>query len=165
MGSEKKLGVRHRSLVLARLETGRVAMVTQQSWMFLRSFAMSAKQTGVPLGSAIAAVLLPSIALRFSWRFALIFAGIVIILSGLLSQILYQGHGNEVPLDDTDEISKDLSARPLPKKDMILLTHSYRIGWFFLCASMVGAFVMFGLIEEKGMTALPERTVGIFPTT
>jgi ACS family hexuronate transporter-like MFS transporter len=86
-----------------------------------RGFAMSVKQTGVPLGSAIAAGLLPSIAIRLSWRVALIFAGIVTILSGLLSQILYQGHGNEVPLDDTDEISKDPSARPLPKKDIILL--------------------------------------------
>jgi ACS family hexuronate transporter-like MFS transporter len=55
-----------------------------------RGFAMSVKQTGVPIGSAIAAGLLPPLALRFSWEFSLIFAGIIVILSGLLSHILYQ---------------------------------------------------------------------------
>jgi ACS family hexuronate transporter-like MFS transporter len=55
-----------------------------------RGIAMSIKQTGVPIGSAIAAGLLPPLAIRFSWEFSFIFAGAIIILAGLLSQILYQ---------------------------------------------------------------------------
>jgi len=55
-----------------------------------RGIAMSIKQTGVPLGGALAAALLPPLALRFSWKFSFIFAGAIIILSGLLSQTLYQ---------------------------------------------------------------------------
>jgi OPA family sugar phosphate sensor protein UhpC-like MFS transporter len=34
--------------------------------------------------------LLPPLAIRFSWEFSFIFAGAIIILAGLLSQILYQ---------------------------------------------------------------------------
>ena len=56
----------------------------------MRGVAMSLKQTGVPLGGALAAALLPPLALRFSWKVSFIFAGATIILSGLLSQILYQ---------------------------------------------------------------------------
>jgi MFS family permease len=55
-----------------------------------RGTAMSIKQTGVPFGGAFAAGLLPPLALRFSWEFSFICAGVIIILSGLLSQILYQ---------------------------------------------------------------------------
>ena len=56
----------------------------------MRGIAMSIKQTGVPLGGALAAGLLPPLALRFSWKVSFIFAGGAIILSGLLSQLLYQ---------------------------------------------------------------------------
>jgi len=55
-----------------------------------RGMAMSAKQTGVPIGSAIAAALLPPLALRFTWGTAFAVAGIIILISGLLSQVLYE---------------------------------------------------------------------------
>jgi len=54
-----------------------------------RGLAMSVKQTGVPIGTAIAAGLLPPLAIYLSWNFAFILAGMLIIVSGLLSQILF----------------------------------------------------------------------------
>jgi len=33
------------------------------------------------------------------------------------------------------------------------MTRSYNLGWYFLCASMVGAFILFSLIKEKGISA------------
>ncbi len=62
-----------------------------------RGFAMSVKQTGVPIGSAIAAGLLPPLAIHLSWGFSFVFAGTIVILSGLLSQILYRQSREGVP--------------------------------------------------------------------
>jgi sugar phosphate permease len=61
-----------------------------------RGFAMSVKQTGVPAGGALAAAVLPPLAIHFSWQFSLVVAGLVVILSGLLSQKIYLSHGEEV---------------------------------------------------------------------
>jgi sugar phosphate permease len=55
-----------------------------------RGLAMSAKQTGVPIGAGLAAAVLPPLALFFSWKFSFVVAGAFISLSGLLSQVLYQ---------------------------------------------------------------------------
>jgi sugar phosphate permease len=61
-----------------------------------RGFAMSVKQTGVPAGGALAAAVLPPIAIHFSWNVSVIVAGMVVILSGLLSQKIYLSHGVKV---------------------------------------------------------------------
>lgn len=61
-----------------------------------RGLAMSVKQTGVPIGSAIAAAILPPLAVHFSWRFSFAFAGGIVILAGLFSHILYQQHEEEI---------------------------------------------------------------------
>ena len=66
-----------------------------------RGFAMSAKQTGVPIGGAIAAGLLPPLAFRFSWKISFLIAGIIIIFSGLLSQIFYTQSQEKVSLVDS----------------------------------------------------------------
>jgi MFS transporter, ACS family, hexuronate transporter len=58
-----------------------------------RGLAMSVKQTGVPIGGAVAAGLLPPIAILYSWKHSLLFGAILIIFSGLLSHILY--HQNQ----------------------------------------------------------------------
>jgi ACS family hexuronate transporter-like MFS transporter len=68
---------------------------TTKGIMFLvqegnRGLAMSLKQTGVPIAGALAAAILPPLALLHSWRFSFFFAGITVSIVGLLSQILYQ---------------------------------------------------------------------------
>jgi ACS family hexuronate transporter-like MFS transporter len=37
------------------------------------------------------------------------------------------------------------------------MTGSYSLGWYFLCASMVGAFILFSLIEEKRINGDQKR--------
>jgi predicted MFS family arabinose efflux permease len=48
-----------------------------------RGLVMSVRQTGVPLGGVIAALLLPPVALLFGWRQALVFAAAFAILGAL----------------------------------------------------------------------------------
>ena len=55
-----------------------------------RGLAMSLKQTGVPLAGALAAAVLPLLALFSSWRVSFVAAGIVVSVMGMLSHIIYQ---------------------------------------------------------------------------
>jgi len=87
---------------LMGLGYGMVNPPTTKGIMFLfgRSnigFAMSIKQTGVPIGGAIAAGLLPPVAIFLSWRVSFILAGISIILIGLFCYILYYQGQESIP--------------------------------------------------------------------
>jgi MFS transporter, ACS family, hexuronate transporter len=68
--------------------TGKVVM----AWFPLkrRATAMGLKQTGVPIGGAMAAIFLPGAALAWGWRNALIISGLVSIASVVLSLTLYR---------------------------------------------------------------------------
>ena len=89
----------------------------------MRGIAMSIKQTGVPLGGALAAALLPALALRFSWKFSFIFAGATIILSGLVSHILYRQSQEKKINSDSDpkEKSQVICRRTYWDKNIIFL--------------------------------------------
>jgi MFS family permease len=88
-----------------------------------RGFAMSVKQTGVPIGSAIAAGLLPPLAIHLSWGFSFVFAGTIVIHSGLLSQILYRQSREGVPPSDfnPEETSQINQGKIQQNKNIILL--------------------------------------------
>lgn len=51
---------------------------------------MSIKQTGIPLGGALAAATLPALAQAFSWRAAFVATGAVTVASGILTALLYK---------------------------------------------------------------------------
>jgi sugar phosphate permease len=87
-----------------------------------RGFAMGLKQTGVPIGTAIAAGLLPPLALLFSWQFSFVVAGILILGSGLLSQTLYR-RSQEKPMSfSMDSDTPHLSGRQIyQNKDIIFI--------------------------------------------
>lgn len=55
-----------------------------------RGLAMGIRQTGVPIGSAFAALLLPAIALALDWRWALGIAAVVCGISALVVHLTYQ---------------------------------------------------------------------------
>jgi len=55
-----------------------------------RGTAMSLRQMGIPLGGALAAVMLPPLALRIGWRLALAVSGLFAIVMGVLALRLYQ---------------------------------------------------------------------------
>jgi len=52
----------------------------------LMSFVFSLKQTGVPLGGAMAGALVPSLVLRWGWRHAAIIVGLFCLLAAVLVQ-------------------------------------------------------------------------------
>lgn len=62
-----------------------------------RGTAMGIRQMGIPLGGAIAAMTLPSLALYGGWRLALLCAGLVAIGMALAALYLYKEPASEVP--------------------------------------------------------------------
>ncbi len=61
----------------------------------LRGSAMSIKQTGVTLGSALAAAILPSLAYLTSWRTSLVFTGLLIVALAIPFYIFYRDSSEE----------------------------------------------------------------------
>lgn len=58
-----------------------------------RGFVMSIRQTGVPLGGAIAALMLPLLAVSHGWRFAIVVAALTAIGGGLAAVVFYRVAG------------------------------------------------------------------------
>ena len=71
-----------------------------------RGLAMGIRQTGLPLGGAIAAALLPAVAVRSGWRTALVVAAAVAGVSGLVFAATYRAPNRAVP-------STKVSLRPM----------------------------------------------------
>lgn len=89
-----------------------------------RGLAMSLKQAGVPIGGAIAAALLPPLALLFSWRFSLVIIGVMVILAGLLSFVLYR-QDREIAPSSPIEVRETIQGdwiRIFKNKNFILLS-------------------------------------------
>lgn len=55
-----------------------------------RGFAMGVRQCGVPIGGVIGSLLLPAIALRFDYRYALVTAGIFTLVACSIASRLYR---------------------------------------------------------------------------
>lgn len=55
-----------------------------------RGTAMGVRQMGIPLGGAISAFALPSLAVSFDWRFALALSGVIAIGIGFIALRLYE---------------------------------------------------------------------------
>ncbi|MFH1485509.1 MAG: MFS transporter [Chloroflexota bacterium] len=62
-----------------------------------RATAMGIKQTGIPLCGALAAAILPPLALAFDWRSAMMFLGVAVVVSGVASFAFYRDSGSIVP--------------------------------------------------------------------
>lgn len=99
---------------------GIILLVKRENWGFI----MGLKQTGVPIGSAVAAGVLPLLAILFSWRFSFAFAGIVVILGGFLSYFLYHQSREKTfsPPLNSEEILQDNWKAVFQNKNIILLS-------------------------------------------
>lgn len=64
-----------------------------------RGLAMGIRQTGLPLGGAVAAALLPTIAARMGWQTALAIAGAVAVAGAALFATVYRDHPRPPPSD------------------------------------------------------------------
>ena len=71
---------------------GILVLVRQEN----RGLAMSAKQTGVPLAGAIAAAILPLLAIHFSWEASFVLTGAAIGLSALATYFLYNSRHESI---------------------------------------------------------------------
>jgi MFS transporter, ACS family, hexuronate transporter len=56
----------------------------------LRGTVMSIRQTGVPLGFFFAALILPTVAISNGWRAAMVVAGLISIVFGLITLVVYR---------------------------------------------------------------------------
>ncbi|MDZ7703256.1 MAG: MFS transporter [Trueperaceae bacterium] len=102
-----------------------------------RGLALSLRQTGVPLGGALAAATLPGVALATDWRTATLVAGGVALLASLVCALLYWLRPRDTsktyvpPPDagaDTPKITRDLllvsvAGSTLPVGQFIMITY------------------------------------------
>jgi sugar phosphate permease len=75
-----------------------------------RATAMGIKQTGVTLGGAIIAVLLPALTVVYSWRLGVLVVGILMLAVAFLSLIFYK----ERPISLDEGVSSEVA--PISKK-------------------------------------------------
>ena len=64
-----------------------------------RGLAMGIRQTGLPLGGALSAAILPTLAERTDWRTALLFAGGVAVAGAIVFTSVYRDHPRPGPSD------------------------------------------------------------------
>lgn len=79
-----------------------------------RGVAMGIRQSGLPLGGMIAAVLIPALAGAFSWRVGVLGAAAVCALTGLLCAFGLRGAGDAAGVDAG--IHRRPHGRPLPAR-------------------------------------------------
>ena len=107
-----------------------------------RATAMGLKQTATNLGGVTAAVTLPTLAIALGWRYGFAVIGIIEILVGILSFILYKEHPGEK--DGTRETgSKSLDGSVSLVRDVFLNREILLLG-------CVGIF--FAIIEFSAIT-------------
>jgi sugar phosphate permease len=82
-------------------------------------FALSFRQTGVPIGGAIAALLMPKIATLYDWRMAMIVMGLFPIAGAFACWIFYVDHPSE-PKDARSQRPK-LKWNQLIRRDILLV--------------------------------------------
>jgi MFS family permease len=134
--------------------TGKVVM----AWFPIkrRATAMGLKQSGVPIGGAMAAIFLPAAALAWGWRNALIISGLVSLVSVVLSLILYRRPAH---------VKQESSPAPLPpcrlseiiwNRDIMLL--SFLMIGFLMLQSSLETYLVFYCRDVLNFTLI---TAGI----
>jgi MFS family permease len=86
-----------------------------------RGMAMGIRQTGIPLGGVVAALVLPPVAIGYGWRLALHVAGVFTILGAIIYCIFYKES-----LARSEERSEKKVSKALPLSPRLLLAnHSF----------------------------------------
>ena len=135
-------------LVLSGIGCGCLMPLTTKSvivWFPIkeRATAMGFKQMGVNVGGIITAAVLPGMALVLGWRFGFLFLGILAIVIGILSYILYKDPPvPAVPQSRESKTSTDI-ATPATGQSFQKILKSRDI-WLVCFAGFVLAVVEFG---------------------
>jgi len=145
-------------LILSGVGFGSVYPATTKAVMHwapprLRGTMMGIKQTGVPLGGAIASIALPALALRAGWRGALLFAAALCAVCTVLCHLLYRTHPDESTIGHRRESSRATSSgaalrQALASRDIWFTNVA---GLFFLAVqgTLVGWLVSFLTAETS----------------
>jgi MFS family permease len=114
-----------------------------------RGFAMGVRQCGVPVAGIIGSIILPAVALRYNYQWALATAGVITIVTCSIASILYREpvelRGEQVSLRalfvEMLQMSRDVR--------LILMTLT---SMALVCAQMVlMAFLTLTLVHEAGL--------------
>ena len=106
-----------------------------------RATAMGVKQTGVPIGGALAASTLPALALAFGWRGAFVMAGAVSLASVVLCFMLYRRPS--YPKDQGRPITMSFSFVDVFKNRDLMLLSVLMIPFLMLQSSLETYLVLF----------------------
>ncbi len=87
----------------------------------VRGSAMSIKQTGVTLGSALAAAVLPSLAYATSWRTSLVLTGLVIVVLAVVFYVLYRDCDGESGVSRPGGFARGFRI-VIRKRDIVLIS-------------------------------------------
>jgi ACS family hexuronate transporter-like MFS transporter len=114
-----------------------------------RGSAMGIKQMGVTAGSALSAIILLPIAVKYGWQFALFIASLLLIGIGATSFMLYRDPINDVHVNTPKGESKNffISIRALLKNKVLLTLSLASVG---LTAAQLtfGTYLVFFLHEK-----------------
>jgi sugar phosphate permease len=107
-----------------------------------RATAMGIKQTGIPIGGALAAATIPTIALILAWRKAIIISGAISLISVLVCLLFYK----DPTKGDVDKIHQPLPLSVIWKifknRDLMILS-SLTIVFLSLQASLETYLILF----------------------
>ncbi|MFH0811704.1 MAG: MFS transporter, partial [Pseudomonadota bacterium] len=87
-----------------------------------RATAMGAKQTGLPVGGALAAATLPALALAFGWRKAFVISGAVSMLSVLPCLLFYREPDQKKQLNNGEPINLRTLGEMFKDRNLVLLS-------------------------------------------
>lgn len=107
------------------------------SW---RGFALGFRQTGLPLGGALSAVVLPGLAMIYGWRGAMVGAGMVAISGALLVSVFYRQSSRPEKSESGGRSSGGQLKLLLHNKDLWLIS-------FVAFAMMSAQYTVLGYLE------------------
>jgi sugar phosphate permease len=98
---------------LCGLGYGVINQVSTRGIMFwfnvkTRATAMGIKQSGVSIGGALVAILLPALSLAFRWQMAVVVVGFLMLMMAILSFLFYQ----EKPVSQTETFASKAAKKP-----------------------------------------------------
>lgn len=130
-----------------------------------RATVMGLKQTAVNVGGIIGAATLPSVALVLGWRFGFLMLGIISVMIGILSLILYREPPLSMP-SNKNEVASKTAATPLleilkNREIWFVAMAAFFLNWVEM--AMIAHFVLFltksllySVVMAGGLLALAE---------
>ena len=131
---------------------------------------MSLKQTAVNIGGIISAATLPAVALALGWRYGFLFLGIIAIIIGVISLIIYREPPTPISPSSTGSASPAVAVPLLEllKSREIWLVSFYSLCFIWVEMAMIAHLVLylkeallFPVVAAGGLLAMSEAAGAI----